>query len=86
MSTSPRRSERRRLAAMVSVRFTPAEEERVRVAAAEAGASMSNFIREAALGACDVAEAPIVTLSWARPRVVGGLTTSVGASVTLAAI
>jgi len=44
------RSPRRRLASMISVRFTPAEEQRVRAVAASRGLSVSRFIRQAALG------------------------------------
>ena len=39
----------RRLAAMISVRFTPDEEQAIRAAAAAAGQSVSGFIRAAAL-------------------------------------
>jgi predicted DNA binding CopG/RHH family protein len=45
-----RRSERRRLDSMVSVRFSPEEVERVRAAAEAAGLSLSRYIRELALG------------------------------------
>lgn len=41
--------ERRRLAAMVSVRFTPEEVDRVRATAARLGMSLSAFVRDAAL-------------------------------------
>lgn len=44
-----RRSERRRLASLVSVRFSPGEEEVVRNAAAARGQSLSGFVRQAAL-------------------------------------
>ena len=44
-----RRSERRRLASLVSVRFSPTEEALVRAAAAARGRSVSGFVREAAL-------------------------------------
>lgn len=47
-----RRTERRRLAAMVSVRFSPAEGELVRQVAAARGESVSSFIRSAALREC----------------------------------
>lgn len=43
------RSERRRLASMVSVRFSPEEADRVRNAASAVGRSLSDFIRQAAL-------------------------------------
>jgi hypothetical protein len=42
-------SERRRLASMISVRFSPEEAAAVRDAAASAGESLSNFVRQAAL-------------------------------------
>jgi hypothetical protein len=45
------KSRRRRLVAMISVRFTPEEEQTVRRAAQETGKSVSNFIRQAALKA-----------------------------------
>jgi hypothetical protein len=45
------KSRRRRLVAMISVRFTPEEEQTVRQAAQETGKSVSNFIRQAALKA-----------------------------------
>ncbi len=43
------RSRSRRLAAMISVRFTPEEEEAVRQAALDTGQSVSHFIRQATL-------------------------------------
>ncbi len=46
-----RRSERRRLAAMVSVRFSAEEASLIRLAATREGTSLSNFLRTAALGA-----------------------------------
>lgn len=45
-----RRSERRRLDAMVSVRFSPEEADRVRGAAEAAGLSLSSYIRDLVLG------------------------------------
>jgi hypothetical protein len=48
---SPRpRSERRRLASMVSVRFSPEEAALVRRQAEAAGLSLSGYVRERALG------------------------------------
>jgi uncharacterized protein (DUF1778 family) len=44
-----RRSKSRRLAAMISVRFTPDEEQTIRDAALNANESVSHFIRRAAL-------------------------------------
>jgi mobilization protein NikA len=44
-----RRSERRRLAALVSVRFSPEEEALVRDVARQRGQSLSGFVRQAAL-------------------------------------
>jgi hypothetical protein len=50
---APKRSKsrHRRLVAMISVRFTPEEEQAVRRAAQETDTSVSNFIRQAALRA-----------------------------------
>ena len=45
-------SERRRLASMVSVRFSPDEAVALRQAAEAAGESLSNFVRQAALSRC----------------------------------
>jgi hypothetical protein len=45
------KSQRRRLVAMISVRFSPEEEQAVRRAAKEVGKSVSTFIRHAALKA-----------------------------------
>jgi hypothetical protein len=45
-------SARRRLASMISVRFSPDEARWVRAAAADADESVSNFIRTAALRRC----------------------------------
>lgn len=39
----------RRLASMISVRFTPDEAEMIRAAAANLGESVSNFVRDAAI-------------------------------------
>lgn len=47
----PARTEARRLASMISVRFTPQEAAQVREAAARAGTSVSNFIRRTVLAA-----------------------------------
>lgn len=44
-----RKPAKRRLAAMISVRFAPEEEDLVRRAAAERGESVSQFVRAAAL-------------------------------------
>jgi uncharacterized protein (DUF1778 family) len=48
------KSKRRRLAAMISVRFTPEEDEAVRQVAQSLGKSVSAFIRQAALKAAGV--------------------------------
>jgi hypothetical protein len=45
----PAKRSKRRLAAMISARFAPEEEDLVRRAAAERGESVSRFVREAAL-------------------------------------
>lgn len=50
------KSRRRRLVAMISVRFSPEEEQAVRRAAREVGKSVSNFIRQAALKAAGYRE------------------------------
>ncbi len=50
------KSKRRRLAAMISVRFTPEEEHAVRQVAQSLGKSVSAFIRQAALKAAGVRE------------------------------
>jgi hypothetical protein len=50
------KSQRRRLAAMISVRFSPEEEQAVRRAAQQMGRSVSNFIRQAALKAAGYRE------------------------------
>ena len=47
---SRRKSERRQRAAMVSVRFSPEELEAVQAQAADAGASVSGYLRSLALG------------------------------------
>ena len=44
-----KKPKKRRLAAMISARFAPEEEELVRRAAAERGESVSRFVRESAL-------------------------------------
>jgi hypothetical protein len=44
-----KKSKKRRLAAMISARFAPEEEDLVRRAAAERGESVSRFVRESAL-------------------------------------
>jgi hypothetical protein len=46
---SAEKPKKRRLAAMISVRFTPEEEEEIRRAAQSNGTSVSQFIRETAL-------------------------------------
>ena len=56
-----RKSERRQRGAMVSVRFSPDELASVQAHAAEAGASVSGYLRNLALAA---ARQPIVTLAW----------------------
>jgi mobilization protein NikA len=50
------KSQRRRLVAMISVRFSPEEERAVRRAAQQMGRSVSNFIRQAALKAAGYRE------------------------------
>jgi Protein of unknown function (DUF1778) len=48
-SEPTKKPRKRRLAAMISARFAPEEEELVRRAAAERGESVSRFVRESAL-------------------------------------
>jgi hypothetical protein len=73
------RSSSRRLAAMISVRFTPEEEEVVRLAASDAGQSVSNFVRQAALRAAgspgpNAVVVPMSTLSMNSTTSFGGAT------------
>jgi hypothetical protein len=56
-----RKSERRQRGAMVSVRFSPDELASVQVHAAEAGISVSGYLRNLALAA---ARQPIVIVGW----------------------
>jgi hypothetical protein len=56
-----RKSERRQRGALVSVRFTPDELASVQEHAAEAGTSVSGYLRNLALAA---ARQPIVTMNW----------------------
>lgn len=56
-----RKPERRRLASMISVRFSPEEETLVRQEAAARQTSVSNFIRLAALKDC---RSGLFPLSW----------------------
>lgn len=56
MSDKTTRSEVRRLASMVSVRFSPEEETHVRDAAERAKQSVSGYVRRAALQAAGVFE------------------------------
>jgi hypothetical protein len=56
-----RKSERRQRHAMVSVRFSPDELASVQEHAAEAGTSVSGYLRNLALAA---AREPIVTVCW----------------------
>jgi len=57
----------RRLASMISVRFTPDEAQSVRAAARDAGESVSQFIRSAALRRARHGEAPVPSISGALP-------------------
>jgi Mobilization protein NikA len=52
----PRDQSRRRLVAIISVRFTPDEEQAVRRTAQKVGTSVSTFIRQAALRAAGYRE------------------------------
>jgi Mobilization protein NikA len=64
------RSNRRRLAAMISVRFTPQEEQAVRRAAAEKGLSVSRFLRQVALRRAPRAH-PLYALEQTRTATTG---------------
>ena len=59
----------RRLASMISVRFSPEEEELIRARAAQRGTSVSNLIRQAVLRTPGMA--PIVSVT-----ILGGISTS----------
>jgi uncharacterized protein (DUF1778 family) len=56
-----RKSERRQRGALVSVRFTPEELALVQAHAAEAGTSVSGYLRNLALA---TARQPVVTRTW----------------------
>jgi Mobilization protein NikA len=56
-----RKSERRKRGALVSVRFSPGELASVQAHAADAGTSVSGYLRNLALAA---ARQPIVTMTW----------------------
>lgn len=62
-SEAAARSASRRLATMISVRFSPEEARMVRAAAAEAGESVSNFIRAAALRQAGASN-PVAVPDW----------------------
>jgi hypothetical protein len=71
------RSRKRRLAAMLSVRFTPEEEDEIRRAAQAKGASVSQFIRETALkearsGSSKAAAVPISAVFFTSTGSFGG--------------
>ena len=63
--TPAQKPKKRRLAAMVSVRFTPEEEDEIRQAAQSKGKSVSQFIRETALkqARSSSSKAPTVPIS-----------------------
>jgi hypothetical protein len=80
------KSKSRRLAAMISVRFTPEEEEIVREAALTAGESLSHFIRQAALREARsrgprTKPAPLSSLSATSTTSFGGTTELLTGSV-----
>ena len=58
-----RRRESRRLASMVSVRFSPEEVDRLRGRADDAGLSLSGYVRHVAL---DVAASPVLAVELER--------------------
>ncbi len=85
----PAKPQIRRLAAMVSVRFTPEEEELLRAAAAKQHESLSGFVRRAALVACtgiQAAGAGLPTLgTQSSTSGVGGTIDFPGGRLTLVA-
>lgn len=76
-----RRPKKRRLAAMISVRFAPEEENIVRRAASSRGESVSHFIRLAALRAATL----VLRSETAGPRSVPTLTTTTTTTTTTVA-
>ncbi len=85
----PAKRKTRRLAAMVSVRFTPEEEELVRAAAAKRHESLSGFVRRATLVACIGPQAagtamPTIT-SQSSTSAVGGIIAFPGGRLELVA-
>ena len=66
-----RKSERRQRGAMVSVRFSSDELASVQEHAAEAGTSVSGYLRGLALGA---ARQPIVTVCWKATAITASAT------------
>jgi hypothetical protein len=75
--------EKRRLASMISVRFTPAEADQVRDAARTAGGSVSDFIRRAALSAATRNTGTVVQGVFGLPI---GAASSTTTSVTRSAV
>jgi hypothetical protein len=72
-----KKSKKRRLAAMISVRFTPEEEDEIRRAALSKGESVSQFIRETALketrsGSSKAATVPISAIFFTSTGSFGG--------------
>jgi hypothetical protein len=67
-----RKSERRQRGALVSVRFSPDELASVQAHAAEAGNSVSGYIRNLALAA---AQQPIVTMTWVGATTINAIGT-----------
>lgn len=71
------KSKKRRLAAMISVRFTPEEEDEVRRAALSKSKSVSQFIRETALkearsGSSNAAAVPLSAIFFTSTGSFGG--------------
>lgn len=54
-----RKPERRRLASMISVRFSPEEQDLVRREAKKRGTSVSNFVRSTTLQACGLGRSDV---------------------------
>jgi hypothetical protein len=77
-----RKPAKRRLAAMISVRFTPEEEDLVRQAATERGESVSHFVRTAALSQARAVKPSMTTpiastaRTWTSSSVSFGTTTN----------
>lgn len=65
----PHVSTSRRLASMISVRFSPEEAAAIRSEASALGKSVSTFVREAALSRCGRAVSPVPSTSLVVSRI-----------------